>query len=363
LNADVDLLDWLPAEIAGSQDCYSLPFCFAKRVTQTGREVSQEMRCAMRLTVQENLKIESVLRANKNYGVILGLFILGLLWPVPLKAQHYVPGVLGIECSTVPSPGLYALDYSYFYSAGQLNTTRGRKNPSANLNAFVYAQVPRLVWITNRKFLGGALGFEASLPIVYQHVRFNTSSSVFRGNTSSVGDSLIGPLVGWHKGKFDYAGALGFYVPWGSSAASPTTRAGLGYLGTMLSAGATWRPDRNKIWSLSALNRYEFNTEQRDSHITLGSVYTVEWGVSRSFTKTLAIGPSGYYQQKVSADQGFNASSVLPRVAAAGPEVSWALPGPSLFVSWRYLYEFAAEGRPQGQTGTLTLTKRFGLNR
>ncbi len=283
-----------------------------------------------------------------------------ILGPTLLHGQHYVAGVLGLESSTVPAPGLYTLDYSYFYSAGQLNNPSGNKLPAAKLNAFVYAQVPRVVWITNRKFLKGSLGFEASLPLVYQHVRFNGANGVFRGNTSSVGDSLIGPLVGWHRGKFDYAGALGFYVPWGNSAVSPTTRAGLGYLGTMLSAGATWRPDRAKTWSLSALNRYEFNTEQRDSHITLGSVYTVEWGVSKSVSKTVALGPAGYYQQKITADSGRGASTLLPHAAAVGPELSLAFRGPSLFVSWRYLYEFAVAGRPQGQTGTLTLTKRFG---
>jgi len=278
----------------------------------------------------------------------------------PLQAQHYVAGVLGLESSTVPGPGLYVLDYSYFYSAGQLNAGSGSRVAEARLNAFVYAQVPRVVWITHRKVLGGALGVEASLPLVYQHVRFNAGTGVFRGNTVSVGDSLVGPLIGWHTSKFDYAGALGFYIPWGSSAAPPTTRAGLGYLGTMLSAGATWRPDSAKKWSLSALNRYEFNTEQRDSHITLGSVYSVEWGVSRSFNRFIALGPAGYYQQKVTSDRGFSASTARPRAAATGPEITLAFSERGLFISWRYLYEYATAGRPQGQTGTMTLTKRFG---
>jgi len=260
----------------------------------------------------------------------------------------------------VPGPGLYTLDYSYFYSAGQLNASSGSKVDAAKLNAFVYAQVPRVVWITHKKVFGGALGFEASLPLVYQHVRFNVGSGVFRGNTLSVGDSLIGPLVGWHTQRFDYAGALGFYVPWGSSAAPPTTRAGLGYLGTMLSAGATWRPDPGKKWSLSALNRYEFNTEQRDAHITLGSVYSVEWGISRSVNRFVALGPAGYYQHKITSDSGLGASSAHPSAAATGPEITLAFAGQGLFVSWRYLYECAAAARPQGQTGTLTLTKRFG---
>ncbi len=286
-----------------------------------------------------------------------------VLMPSGLHAQHYVAGVLGVESSTVPGPGLYVLDYSYFYSAGQLNDQSGQKTNPAHLNAFVYAQVPRAVWITNKKFLGGALGFEASLPLVYEHARFNSGSGIFRGNTTSVGDSLIGPLVGWHTEKIDYAGALGFFVPWGSSAAAPTTRAGLGYLGTMVSAGATLRPDGAKKWSLSALNRYEFNSQQRDSHLTLGSVYTVEWGISRSLGHMIGLGSAGYYQQKITTDSGPGASSIRPHAAAIGPELNLAFPGSSLYVSWRYLCEFAVAGRPQGQTGTLTLTKRFDVGR
>jgi hypothetical protein len=279
--------------------------------------------------------------------------------PGQMCAQHYVPGVLGLECSTVPGPGWYAIDYSYFYSAGQLNNQSGNKVAAAKLNAFVYAQVPRVVWITKKKVFGASLGFEAALPIVYQHARFDVPGGVFRGNTISIGDSLVGPLVGWHAGKFDYAGALGFYVPWGSSAAAPTTRAGLGYLGTMLTVGATWRPDEARRWSLSALNRYEFNSAQRNSGVTLGSVYTVEWGVSRSLGRMLSVGPAGYYQQRVSSDSGPGASLLRPRAAAIGPEATIAFAQAGVFVSWRYLDEFAAAGRSQGQTGTLTLTKRF----
>jgi hypothetical protein len=47
------------------------------------------------------------------------------------------------------------------------------------------------------------------------------------------------------------------------------------------------------------------------------------------------------------------------RVAAIGPEIGVAFPKPMLFLSFRYLYEFMAESRAQGNTFTLTLTKRF----
>jgi hypothetical protein len=79
------------------------------------------------------------------------------------------------------------------------------------------------------------------------------------------------------------------------------------------------------------------------------------------FCKTIDAGLTGYYQEKVTGDTGSNPAGLTPhnRVAAIGPEVSFAIPSAMLFVSCRYEYEFVAENRAQGHTVTLTLTKRF----
>src|SRR5437868_14876653 len=82
-----------------------------------------------------------------------------ILGPTLLYGQHYVAGVLGIESSTVPCRGLYTLDYGYFYSAGQLNNPSGNKLPPGKLNALVYVQVPRVVWIASGYVLKASLGF------------------------------------------------------------------------------------------------------------------------------------------------------------------------------------------------------------
>ena len=127
----------------------------------------------------------------------------------------------------------------------------------------------------------------------------------------------------------------------------------------MQTAGATWYIDTNKTWAVSALNRYEFNTEQRHTHISPGQAYTLEWGISKTLAKLYDVGAVGYYQQKVTTDRGLEATGTRDRVAAVGPEINVAFPSPMLFVSVRYLYEFMAESRGQGQAVTLTLTKRF----
>ena len=125
----------------------------------------------------------------------------------------------------------------------------------------------------------------------------------------------------------------------------------------MQTAGATWYVDDAKTWAVSALNRFEFNTEQRDTHVTPGDAWTLEWGVSKSVCKEADLGVVGYYQRQVTANS--DKQSALNSVAAVGPEVSFMFPKQMIFVSLRYNCEFMAKNRAQGNAVTLTLTKAF----
>ena len=52
--------------------------------------------------------------------------------PGALQAQpdaHYVPGIEGIECATLPPPGFYFRDYNVFYLGEQLNNAAGHNSP------------------------------------------------------------------------------------------------------------------------------------------------------------------------------------------------------------------------------------------
>ena len=278
----------------------------------------------------------------------------GLLQAQP--SAHYVPGVEGIKAASLPPPGVYFRDYNYFYTADQVNDTSGNKNGPADLDAFTYANLPRVLWITDTKFLGGFVGVDGFLPLVYQRVSVNTPGGPFSGDTFGIGDLFAEGTLSWHLKQFDFAVGSGVDAPTGDSG-SPT-RAGLGYWTFMQTAGATWYIDEGKTWAVSALNRYEFNTEQRDTHVTPGQAYTLEWGVSKTLIKVIDLGAVGYYQQQVTTDSGAPASS-RDRVAAVGPEISVAFPKQMLFISLRYDYEFMAENRAQGHTFALTLTKRF----
>jgi len=291
------------------------------------------------------------------------LLIAGLLaLPTLLQAQptaHYVPGSEGIKAATLPPPGFWLRDYNSFYYSDQENDSQGHKIGAADARAYVYANVPRLLWITDTKILDGYLGVDALLPFVYTEIKANTPGGPFHDQTFGIGDLFFEGTWSWHLKQLDVALGAGAWAPTGDFAPSSPTLAGKGYWTTMFTAGATWYPDDEKKWSVSVLNRYEINQEQKDTHITPGEVFTVEGGLSYAVTKTVDIGPIGYYQQKVTEDSGTGSSSARDRVAGVGPEVSVFFPEWMLGLSLRYAYEFMAEDRLQGHTVTLTITKKL----
>jgi len=289
--------------------------------------------------------------------IVRFLLVTGLAaLPGLLQAQptaHYVPGVEGIKAASLPPPGWYLRDYNVGYYSTRANDASGNNASPPGFEAHTYANVPRVIWITDQKILGGFVGVDALLPLPYQSL---TVPGYDHGDFG-IGDFFAESTLSWHPKQFDFATAAGVWTPTGDSG-TPTS-AGLGYWTPMLTAGATWYLDQEKTWALSALNRYEFNTEQHHTDITPGQAYTLEWGVSKTVAKVVDLGVVGYYQQKVTTDSGTGASKDRDRVAAVGPEISVAFPKQMLFISFRYDYEFMAESRAQGHTFALTLTKRL----
>ncbi len=291
------------------------------------------------------------------------LFISAALLALPSLVQaqptaHYVPGVEGIKGASLPPPGMYLRDYNVFYYADRFNDAQGNEISAADPKAFIYANVPRFIWITDAEVLGGSIGVDGLLPLQYTDLQVNTPGGRFDDSTFGIGDFFAEATWSKHIKQFDFSLGAGFWAPTGDSSPGLTTRAGLGYWTFMLTAGATWYIDADKLWAVSALNRYEFNTEKDGTDITPGQAYTLEWGVSYALRKTIEVGAVGYYQQQVTSDSGQSATG-RDRVAAVGPEVRAFCTKYGFNTELRYLYEFMSESRLQGHTIALVFTKRF----
>ena len=305
--------------------------------------------------------------SNQLTKTIGGLFIASLLTLAnstdAQPSAHYVPGSEGIKGASLPPPGFWLRDYNYFYFSDSRNDPSGNKIDGLDANAFIYANIPRLLWITETKVLGGYLGMDALIPLAYTDLNIKAGpNTLINNNTFGVGDLFAEGTWSSHVKQFDFALGAGVWAPTGNSSdqsiQTPTTMAGLGYWTYMLTAGATWYIDEDKRWSVSALNRYEFSTEKEASEQIPGQAYTLEWGVGYGVTKTIDVGATGYYQQQVNPTTG-DPWSQRSRVAGVGPEISAFFPKYMLGVSLRYVYEFMAQNRFQGNAVTLTLTKKF----
>lgn len=282
--------------------------------------------------------------------------------PVLMLAQpsaHYVPGVEGIKGSSLPPPGVYFRDYNVFYFADRVNDSHGNEITAADPKAFIYANVPRVLWITDTKVLGGFIGVDALIPLKYTSLEVNTPGGRLDESTFGIGDLFVEGTLSWHPKQFDLAVAYGIWAPTGDFSVDHPTRAGSGFWTHMLTAAITWYPDEQKKWAVSALSRYEINHEQEDTRITPGQAYTLEWGLSYAVKPTIDIGLAGYWQIQTTEDSGSAAFSETDSVAGIGPELTAVCPKTGIITSLRYIYEFAAENRLQGHTVTLTLTRRF----
>lgn len=270
--------------------------------------------------------------------------------------SHYQPGAEGIKGASLPPPGVYLRDYNFFYTADKVDGL------PVNANIFVYVQAPRLIWMTDWEIFGANYGMDVIVPFAYKDI--SLGSPFGDDHQFGLADIQVEPvLLSWHLKQFDLAAGYALWIPTGEfSARSPQKQIaspGLGFWTHMLTLGAVWYPDEEKTWSLSLLNRYEINTEQDDTDVTPGNMFTAEWGLSKTIGKGVDVGMIGYYQQLVTKDDGHGASNEKSHVVGLGPEVVGMIPKVNVIASLRYAYEVEVKDRPEGQLVTLTLTKRF----
>ncbi|MFH1070398.1 MAG: transporter, partial [Candidatus Glassbacteria bacterium] len=225
----------------------------------------------------------------------------------------------------------------------------------------VYAMVNRLIWITDKKFLGGNFGMDLLIPFVRTDLKIGALGVA--DQQFGMGDLYLEPFVlAWHGPRYDAAVGLSFFLPTGQYSKTEPASAGQDFTTTMLTFGYTFYLDPAKAWSLSVLGRYEINGEKGETKVKPGHDLVLEWGLAKNVAKVWDIGLSGYYIGQLTDDSGAAAvwdTSVHDRVFAIGPEVSAFIVPAKMFLSVRSLWETGAKDRSQGHSTCITLTKIF----
>jgi len=289
-----------------------------------------------------------------------GFFAAGSLQAQLPLGSHYPIGAEGLKGADLPPPGFYVRDYNYFYTADKVDGL------PAKVDLFAYVQAVKLVYLSDWKILGANWGLDTIVPFPYQNItgQLGPHGQLATAGQFNLGDIYVCPLLlSWHFSQFDVSAAYGVWAPSGNFDASTPLRAldspGKGYWSHMLTLGGVWYPDDNKTWAISLLSRYEISTEQDQTQITPGNMYSLEGSLSKTVMKGVDVGLVGFYQAQTTEDSGPQAATALSDVVAVGPEVSVLWEKLGLISSLRYEYEVDANNHAQGQMVVLTLTKRF----
>lgn len=285
---------------------------------------------------------------------LLSTFSQAQIQAQPVVAAHYPAGAEGIKGASLPPPGLYFRDYNLFYTADRF------EGGPPGFDIFGYINAPRLIWMTDARILGATYGMDVIVPFGYLDWNFDSPGGEVSGDSFGIGDIQLEPLLlSWHLPQLDLAAGYAVWAPTGDFSPSRPDVLAKGFWSHMLTFGGTWFPDTGKTWALSLLNRYEFCHEQDETGIDPGQVYTLEFALSKAVSKTLDLGLVGYWQQQTTQDSGATATSAHDRKVGLGAEISGVCPLTGVLGSLRYVHEFDAIERPEGDLVTLTVTKRF----
>jgi len=284
--------------------------------------------------------------------VIVGLCSL----PRPAVAQlngFNIKGDQGVKSGSQAPPGIYYGAPFYWYGTDTVKDEDGRAfSTTGELNMFLGGPLVNVV--TTKTVLGGNYGFMAVFP--FANVRAELPR-LDNNPAPGISDMYVQPFnLGWHTNRADVLAGYGFFAPTGRYAAGANDNTGLGMWGHEVFAGSTVFFDEKKAWHAATTGAIEFHSGKEGSDARVGTLFTLEGGLGRSFLMGAAsVGLSYYAQWKLTEDTliGFPALILQGknRVAGLGPEVTIPIATKNTvygFLTARYQWEMGARTTTQG---------------
>lgn len=297
---------------------------------------------------------------------------------------HYMPGVASVRDFVVPSdPGFYYVQYNLFYTADTYKDRNGDSVDSVSIGPVtlkveadvdVYGIQPIFIWVSPWELLGARYAAFIGIPVVNTSVQAALSTETRFGrsideNQWGLGDLYVKPLwLGWNSKHFGISAGYGFYAPTGEYDDGAVDNTGLGFWTHELQAGITWYPWEHQGTAVMLTGTYELHTEKDGVDITPGDRFSLDWGVSQFLplnkTESLLVelGVVGYSQWQVDEDSGSDVIQVLnvkDEIHGIGGQIGLAYIPWNASLTFRYLTEYNAEARFEGDLFTLTIAKGF----
>ena len=284
-------------------------------------------------------------------------------------AGFYLLGSKGPAAAIMPPAGVFFSNDIYIYG-GDLGgnaalPTGGRFAVGVDGTAVI--DIPTVLWVLPEQVLGGSLGLVATVPFGWKDTEADLTLTGPRGNTLSggigdtvftVGDPVVGGMLGWQTGNFHWQTGVLVNVPIGDYQKGEISNIAFHHWGADVSAAVTWL-DPTRGLDLSAAVGMTFNAENPATDYRTGNEFHVEWAAVQHFSEKFDAGLVGYFYDQVSGDSGAGArSSFEGRVTAIGATVGYNFEVGQTPVSARlkYFHEFSATNRAEGDAVYATLS-------
>ena len=218
----------------------------------------------------------------------ISALLLALLLPLTGHAQlsgQNTKGDFGLLAGTQAPPGFYVIPMFYDYTADALRDKNGdRVSPIAGGGSLdARAAIVGLMWVTEKKILGGTYGF-AIWPGVTNNALGFPPLEIDEKVSTGLADLYIQPItLGWNTDRADFLAGLGIYAPTGEYEAGGDSNRGLGMWTYELFGGTTVYFDEAKSWHFAAFAAYETHGEKDGTDVRVGDILTLEGGLGKSF--------------------------------------------------------------------------------
>jgi len=294
-------------------------------------------------------------------------FTLLAMLPLASHAQlsgYNTRGDFGMQSGTQAPPGFYIVPVYYGFSADEFKDKSGDSFPGIDGGGSidVTATLTGLIWVTDKKILGGNYGFEIWPGVTNNALEF-PPLGIDEEVSTGLADLYIAPItLGWNTDRSDFITGLGLYVPTGEYESGGDENRGFGMWGYELFGGTTVYFDEAKTWHFSALAAFETHGDKDDTDVRVGNLLTIEGGVGKSFMDGAASVGIAYYGQWKISDDDFGLDVIPPdnrggidrnRVFGWGPEITLPLASKKKlygFLNLRYFKESGAHTSLEGDT-------------
>lgn len=299
--------------------------------------------------------------------------------------QRYSAGIGGSDMTTPVVPGLYFQAPMVAYHANKIKGNDGKQAiqnvglpAKVGIEAETYAILPRLTYISSHRLLGAHVGVTAMLPIVKRKADF----SLITGNTlvdpglvavaagiskskTGISDLEVSPVMHWEIGDHQSVTfAPTIVMPLGDFKAADRVNTGFGDY-------YTFRPSVQYAfigdgWDLGGRAVMSFNTRNKDTGYRTGNVFNFDWQAMTFVSEDIRLGVQGYFVRQLQVDTSNVASKQADinaqngskaSVNAIGPAVAWLKNGGEMLIEAKFVKEFGAKNRTEGQAFWLTVSK------